>query len=58
MTPHIGVFFEGQKSGYELDYLRQINLDDVTKITRLSSTESASVYGGEWQWGAIVISRR
>ena len=56
-TPVIGVFFEGESRGYQLDKLTDLVGHEVRSIRRISSSESLATYGPDWPWGGIVITR-
>lgn len=54
----VGVFYTGERVDLGLDYLRGVMPDSVANVRYMTATQSASAYGPEWQWGAIVLTRR
>ena len=56
-TAVVGVFFEGESRGYPTSKLADLLPDDVKTIRRIAASESLALYGPDWPWGAIVITR-
>lgn len=56
VEPVVGVFIEGQSSGFPISKLLEFVGGDVKSVRRISPGESLA-YGPGWPWGGIVITR-
>lgn len=54
--PELGVWIEGSIRSQGVGYLRTLRPTDVSKVRRLTTTESLHTYS--WPWGGLVITPR
>jgi hypothetical protein len=54
----IGVFYARERVDLGLDHLRALTPDGVADVRHMTAEQSASAFGPEWRWGAIVLTRR